>query len=155
MMKKISWCLLIVCLVLMDYYPTLAAPDNFRTSNSSEVKNTVWISWGNVATLAFHGIPNESQTGEITFVVKSTSRCKRYSIKMTGVAFNDGNCFLDTEYQSGNDQIWHKAEDTFVVSGILGEVNKIRFQAKTGPKVSSQHAGAYSAKIAIIAVSIQ
>lgn len=117
--------------------------------------NNYTITWGKTSELVFNGNPNESRTGEITYTIHTNFKCEKYLVSITGAPFMNGDTLLETNYQSGNDQSWHKAGDAFMVRGTVGKVSKLRFQASSGPKISSQLAGVYTAKITINVISFE
>lgn len=155
-MQKLS-ALLIGCMVLIGSCSiSIASGGSAGSSNIADTtflaisqKTPICINWGNVTVLNFRGIPNESQTGEVTYTIETTTRYKSIAIQITGTAFTNGDNFLDTEYQSGKSQTWYRAGNSIVVTVIPGEVCKVRFRVISGPKISSQRAGTYTAKLSI------
>jgi hypothetical protein len=153
-MKKLSSQLLIGCMVLIGSCSILAASVGEGLSNIAEItpltqKNPISIHWDNVTVLNFRGIPNESQTGEAACTIETTAKFKSLAIQITGTAFTNGDSFLDSEYQSGKSQTWYRAGNPIVVTVNPGEICRVRFRAISGPNISSQHAGAYTAKLSI------
>jgi hypothetical protein len=127
-------------------------------SGNIAVDRTVFrpeISWSNFTPLVFSGTPGQTQTGEITYLVHTGAKRGEILLEVTGTAFNNGGIFLDTQYRADSDQTWYKAGVPFVVRSIPGQANKLRFQATTGPKISSQHAGVYTAKLSVSVISMK
>ncbi len=122
--------------------------------NQSQQQNYT-ITCKGPSSLIFNGVPNETKTGEVTYIIHANFKCKRYIVSINGTPFMNGETSLDTIYQSGNDQTWYKAGEPFLARGIMGTINTIRFQAASGPNASSQRAGTYTAKLAITVLSFE
>lgn len=140
----------------------LAADDKSMNPCSQPIMNTMQekanqdsliFKYGNAPIIVFHGIPNETQTGEMSFMVVSKLGYKSMLLRVTGFAFENGESYLDTEYLPNGSNSWYKAGEPFTMQVLPGATNSIKFRAISGPKISSQFAGAYTVKLSFILLS--
>ncbi len=132
--------------LLIGFVILIGSCSILTASGRSSLMN-IAINWDHITALNFRGIPNESQIGEATYTLKTT-KLKSIAIQITGTKFTNGDNCLDTTYQSGNCQTWYKAGEPFVVTVIPGQ-HRVRYRVVSGPRISSQNAGAYNAKLSI------
>jgi len=140
-------------LAATDDSPNTEPQPRLFTMQEKVNQNSWVLKYGNVPSLVFRGIPNETQTSEITYVVSNKLGYKNILIKITGTAFDNGESSLATEYQPDNAESWCKAGEPFVMEVASGAINTIRCRATTGPTISSQLAGAYTVKLSFIVIS--
>jgi hypothetical protein len=140
-------------LAATDNSPNTELKSKMFTKQEKTNQNSWVLKYGNVPSLVFRGIPNETQTGEITYVVSGKLANKSILIKITGSAFDNGESSLVTEFQPGDAESWCKAGEAFIMQVAPGTINTIRYRATTGPTISSQNAGAYTVKLSFIVIS--
>lgn len=105
--------------------------------------------------MTFSGVPNESQTGEITFAVTANFKCRRFVASIVGTTFSNGKMSLETRYQPDVARKWYKAGEPFIIQGSIGTEYRLKFEAISGAAASSQQAGTYTAKLAINILSMK
>lgn len=145
--KKLTLLLLGSCLIFTLFWVTSSvAVANKKATISWDLPNS---------TLVFSGRPNEVKTGEISFRVNSYNSARSFRVKVNGTAFAVGQHSLNTEYRFSKEETWYKAGDFFIVTGYPGKTYTIYYRVSTGPKISSQYAGGYRAKLSINILSIE
>lgn len=153
------WVCTIACPVLADSVKSsnIIPVDSITTTTQEKTKLKKWVTiqCGNPVSLSFSGSPNESQTGEVSYTINTNLGCKSMVVEISGSALANDYSSLDTEYQPDNDRLWYKADESFQVFVVPGKTNSIKFRATTGAKISAQHAGAYSAKLSFLVISIK
>lgn len=137
---------LIPCLVLAVSDNSVDTKTKTQVMTASDVR----IQCSEAELLAFCGVPNETKTGEITFTLQGKSGFAKFLVTVTGSAFENGNLFLDSEFQPSNTELWYEAGKPFTMLVNLGQTNTIKYQVMTGPKILSQQAGAYTAKLSFV-----
>lgn len=140
-------------LAAADNLPNTGPQSKMFTMQEKANQNSWVLKYGNVPSLVFRGIPNETQTGEITYVVSNKLGYKSILIRITGSTFDNGESSLATEYQPGDAESWCKAGEPFIMKVASGAINTIRCRATTGPTISSQLAGTYTVKLSFIVIS--